>query len=83
MKRVKGKVMQSYVSYLGKNPNSKIDLIGKNIFPYVERLLNVEISDSDISYIMKRIDIDCGISSITKIILESDRKLRKTFMRIK
>ena len=46
-------------------------------------LLNVEISDSEIMDILKKIGIDCDISPITKIILENDRKLGKIFMRIK
>ena len=49
----------------------------------MERLLNVEISDSEIMDLLKKIGIDCDISPITKIILENDRKLGKTFMRIK
>ncbi|MHB8545111.1 MAG: hypothetical protein ACYC9S_14095 [Leptospirales bacterium] len=83
VKRVNGKVVQKYVGYLGKNPNSKIDLTGKDIIPYVERLLDAEVSDSEISDILKKIGIDCDISPITKIILENDRKLSKTFIRIK
>ncbi len=83
MRRVKGKVVTKYVGYLGKSPGSKVELTGKDIFPYVERLLDAEIPDSDIRDILKKIGIDCDISPITKIILESDRKLGKTFLRIK
>ena len=50
MRRVKGKVVTKYVGYLGKSPGSKVELTGKDIFPYVERLLDVEIPDSDIRY---------------------------------
>ena len=71
VKRVNGKIVQKYVGYLGKNPNSKIELTGKDIFPYVERLLSAEISDSDIRDILKKIGIDCDISPITKIVLEN------------
>ena len=83
MRRVKGKVVTKYVGYLGKSPGSKVELTGKDIFPYVERLLDAEIPDSDIRDILKKIGIECDISPITKIILESDRKLGKTFLRIK
>ena len=83
VKRVNGKVRTKYVGYLGKNPNSKKEITGKDVLTYVERLLNVEISDSEIMDILKKIGIDCDISPITKIILENDRKLGKTFMRIK
>ncbi|MHB1440896.1 MAG: hypothetical protein ACYCSO_09800 [Cuniculiplasma sp.] len=83
VRRVKGKVVTKYVGYLGKSPGSKVELTGKDIFPYVERLLDAEIPDSDIRDILKKIGIDCDISPITKIILESDRKLGKTFLRIK
>ena len=83
VKRVNGKVVQKYVGYLGKNPGSKVDLTGKEILPYVERLLDIEISDSEIRDILKKIGIDCDISPITKIVLENDRKLGKTFLRLK
>lgn len=83
VKRVNGKTIQKYVGYLGKSPASKIDLAGKDILPYVERLLGAEISDVEISGILKKIGIDCDISPITKIVLENDRKLKKTFLRLK
>ncbi|MHB1812163.1 MAG: hypothetical protein ACYCPR_07095 [Thermoplasmataceae archaeon] len=83
VKRVNGEVETKYIGYLGKSPNSKKEITGKDVLPYVERLLNVEISDSEIMDILKKIGIDCDISPITKIILENDRKLGKTFMRIK
>ena len=83
MRRVKGKVVTKYVGYLGKSPGSKVELTGKDIFPYVERLLDAEIPDSDIRDILKKIGIECDISPITRIILENDRKLGKTFLRIK
>ncbi|MCL4311272.1 MAG: hypothetical protein M1462_02445 [Candidatus Thermoplasmatota archaeon] len=70
-----------YVGYLGESPRSKIELTGTYIFPYVERLLSVEISD--IRDILKKIGIDCDISPITKTVLENDRKLGKAFLRIK
>ena len=83
VKRVNGKVRTKYVGYLGKNPNSKKEITGREILPYVERLLDIEISDSEIRDILKKIGIDCDISPITKIVLENDRKLGKTFLRIK
>jgi hypothetical protein len=82
-KRVNGRPVTKYIGYLGKNPGSKIDLAGKDILPYVERLLNIEISDAEIKDILGKIGIDCDISPITKIILENDRKLGKTFIRLK
>jgi len=83
VRRIKGKVVTRYVGYLGKNPNSKIELTGKDIFSYVERLLSAEISDSYIRDILKKIGIDCDISPIIKTVLENDRKLGKAFLRIK
>ena len=83
VKRVNGKVRTKYVGYLGKNPNSKKEITGREILPYVERLLDIEISDSEIRDILKKIGIDCDISPITKIVLENDRNLRKTFLRLK
>jgi ABC-type multidrug transport system ATPase subunit len=83
VKRVNGKVVQKYVGYLGKDPNSKKEITGKDILPYVERLLDIEITDVEIKDILKKIGIDCDISPITKIVLENDRKLKKTFLRLK
>jgi hypothetical protein len=83
VKRVNGKVVQKCVGYLGKRPDSKRKITGKDILPYVERLQDAEISDVDIRDILKRIGIDCDISPIRKIVLETDLKLKKTYIRIK
>ncbi len=44
----------------------------------MERLLDAEILDSEIIDILKKIGIECGISPITKIIFENNRKLGKS-----
>ena len=75
--------MTKYIGYLGKNPGSKNEITGKEMLPYVERLLDIEVSDAEIENILKKIGIDCDISPITKIVLENDRSLRKTFLRLK
>jgi hypothetical protein len=80
---MKGKVVTMYAGYLGESPRSKIELTGKDIFPYVERLVSAEISDFNMRDILKKIGVDCDISPITKIVLENDRKLGKAFLRIK
>ncbi|WP_298409737.1 hypothetical protein [Ferroplasma sp.] len=82
-KRVNGKVVQKYVGYLGTNPNSKVEVSYGALMPYVERLMNLELSDSEIKDILKKLGIDWDISPITKIILENDRKLKKVFLRLK
>ena len=82
-KRVNGKVVQKYVGYLGTNPNSKVEVSYGALMPYVERLMNLELSDSEIRDILKKLGIDWDISPITKIILENDRKLKKVFLRLK
>jgi hypothetical protein len=60
-----------------------MEITGKDILPYVERLRDIEISDAEIKDILKKIGIDCDISPITKIVIENDRKLKKTFLRLK
>ena len=50
---------------------------------YVNRLIGLEISDSEIHEILKKSGIDSDISPITKIVLENDRKLDKVFLRLK
>lgn len=82
-RRVNGKVVQKYVGYLGKSLSSKVEISFGEVLPYVTRLMDLEISDSDIHGILKRIGIDSDISPITKIVLENDRKLKKTFIRIR
>ena len=52
VKRVNGKIVQKYVGYLGKNPNSKKEINGKDILPNVERLLDIEITDVEIKDIL-------------------------------
>ena len=77
VKRVNGKVVQKYVGYLGKSPNSKNEITGKDI------LLDVGMSDVEIKEILKNIGMDCDILPITKIVMENDGKLKNTFLRLK
>ena len=83
VKRVKGKTVQTYVGYLGKNPRSKIDVNPKEILPYLERLLTLGISQEDINSILKKIGIEYDAWPITKIIIENDLKLQKVFLKLK
>ncbi len=45
--------------------------------------MNLEITDTELHEILKKIGIDSDITPITKFVLENDRKLKKAFMRIK
>jgi len=47
-KRVNGKVVQKYVGYLGKDPKSKNEVKSRDILPYIERFLNIGISQEEI-----------------------------------
>lgn len=82
-KRVNGKVVQKYVGYLGKSPNSKREITYHDAMKYVQRLMSAEITDVEISDILKKIGIDVDIKPITRIVLENDRKIGKIFLRIK
>ncbi len=82
-KRVNGKLVRKYVGYLGKNPRSKGEISYGDLMQYVERMMRVEITDSEIHDILKKLGMDVDISPITKIVLENDRNLKKTFIRIK
>ncbi len=82
-RRVNGKIVQKYVGYLGKDPKSKMEISYGQIMPYMTRLMDLEISDSEIHEILKKIGIDIDISPITRIVIENDRKLKKTFLRIR
>ena len=82
-KRINGKIVQKYVGYLGKSPNSKSEIEPKDILQYIERLLNMEISQEEINSILKKIGIEYDAWPITKIIIENDLKLKKVFLKLK
>ncbi len=83
VKRVKGKVRTRYVGYLGKDPRSKSEITFGDVLPYVTRLMDLEVTDAEIREILRKIGIDTDISPITKIVIENDRKMKKTFLRIR
>lgn len=83
VKRVGGKSIQKYLGYLGKDPKSKVEISYGDILPYVNRPLSLEITDSEIREILRKMGIDADTSPITKIVLENDRKLKRIFLRIK
>ncbi len=82
-KRVNGKVIQTYVGYLGKDPKSKTEITFSEVLPYLTRLMDLEITDAEMHDILMKIGINVDIKPITKIILENDRKLKKMFLRIR
>ena len=82
-KRINGKVVQKYVGYLGKDPRSKNEISFGEVLPYVTRIMDLEISDSEMHEVLKKIGIDSDLTPITKIVLENDRKLKRTFLRLK
>jgi len=82
-KRVNGKVVQKYVGYLGKSLNSKNEVKLKDITQYIERLLDLNISQEEIDSILKKIGIEYDAWPITKIIIENDLKLNKLFLKLK
>jgi|GEM_PF-2535622 len=82
-KWVNGKVVQKYVGYLGKDPKAKNEVRPGDILPYIERLLNMEISQEEIDQILKKIGIEYDAWPITKIIIENDLKLKKVFLKLK
>ena len=83
VKRVNGKTVQKYVGYLGKNPKSKIEVTPENILQYTERLLNLKLSQEEISSILGKIGSDYDAWPRTNIIIENDLKLKKIFLRLK
>jgi|AADL01.1.fsa_nt_gi ABC-type multidrug transport system ATPase subunit len=82
-KRINGKIVQKYVGYLGKSPNSKSEVKPKDILQYIERLLNMQISQEEINSILKKIGIEYDAWPITKIIIENDLKMNKVFLKLK
>jgi hypothetical protein len=82
-KWVNGKVVQKYVGYLGKDPKAKNEVKPGDILPYIERLLNMGISQEEIDQILKKIGIEYDAWPITKIIIENDLKLKKVFLKLK
>ena len=53
-KRVNGKVVQKYVGYPGKPPNSKNEIEPEILMQYVQRLLNKGIGQDEIGEILKK-----------------------------
>ena len=82
-KWVNGKVVQKYVGYLGKSPNSKKEIEPEEIMKYVERMLDKRITQEKISEILKKIGIEYDAMPITKIIIENDLNLHKIFLKLK
>ncbi|EQD77848.1 hypothetical protein B1A_02668 [mine drainage metagenome] len=82
-KRVNGKVVQKYVGYLGKSPKSKTEVKPEDILKYVERLLNLEVSQEEINSILRKIGIEYDAWPITRIIIDHDLKLEKLFLKVK
>jgi hypothetical protein len=77
-------VVQKYVGYLGRDTKAKNEIKPEDILPYIERLLNIGISQEDIDQIiLKKIGIEYDAWPITKIIIENDLKLKKVFLKLK
>jgi len=77
-------VVQKYVDYLGRDTKAKNEIKPEDILPYIERLLNIGISQEDIDQIiLKKIGIEYDAWPITKIIIENDLKLKKVFLKLK
>ena len=42
-KRVNGKPTTKYIGYMGKSPESKVEITGEEILPYVFRLMKKDL----------------------------------------
>lgn len=74
------KVVQKYTGLLGKSLHPKSEIELGDIIPHLTRL-HQDISQDKIDSILKKIGIKYESSPITKIIIESDLKLKKTFLK--
>ncbi|MCL5786525.1 MAG: hypothetical protein M1151_07685 [Candidatus Thermoplasmatota archaeon] len=83
VRRVNRKIVQKYVGYLGKSPGSKREIDPETLLLHVERLLKKEMSQEDISAVLKRMGIEYDAWPITKIIIENDLRLEKVFLKLK
>ena len=82
-KRVDGKVVMKYVGYLGKTPKSIQELTPERLLPYVQRLLDMELTDVDMARILKKMGVETDVWPITKIIIENDRRLKKLLLKFR
>ena len=82
-KRVNGKVVTKYVGYLGKTPKSIQELTPELLLPYVQRLLDIELTDVDMARILKKMGVETDVWPITRIIIENDRRLKKLLLRFR
>lgn len=69
--------------WAGNESISKSEITYGALLPYVNRLMDLEITDTELHDILKKLDIYTDISPITNIVLENDRKLREIFLRVK
>ena len=61
VKRVNGKVVQKYVCYPGKSPNSTNKIEAKVLLQDVERLIKKNISQEAINSILKKMGIEYDV----------------------
>lgn len=83
VKRVKGKIVQKYVGYIGKSPNSTKEVEPDVLLQYIERLIKKKVSQEDINSILKKMGIEYDAWPVTKIIIENDLRLNKLFLKLK
>ncbi len=83
VRRVNGKVVAKYKGYIGKTPNAKAEISGKDLYPYIERLLKIGITDDQLRDILFMMGIKVDVWPIVKIIIEHDRKLGKITVKLK
>ncbi len=83
VKHVNGKIVQKYIGYIGKSPNSTKEIEPEVLLKYVERLINKNVSQEDINNILKKIGIEYDAWPVTKIIIENDLRLNKLFLKLK
>ena len=82
-KRVNGKVVTKSVGYLGKTPKSIQELTPEQLLPYVQRLLDIELTDVDMARILKKMGVETDVWPITRIIIENDRRLKKLLLKFR
>ncbi len=75
VKRVNGKVVTRHVAYLGKTPKSIQELAPEHLLPYVQRLLDMELTDVDMARILKKMGVETDVWPVTRLIIENDLSL--------
>ena len=82
-KRVKGKLVQTYLGYLGTSPHSKQEVSPEQLYLYLRRMIDAGLTSADAKAVLKQMGLEVDPTPIKKLIIENDLELHRLFVRVK